>query len=148
MTYTVTHDPAILVWLHERIGGMVSSDEIPFGLVHNGKLEAVVALSGFNGHNITVAQAIDGRYVPPFFFWAVCDYVFKELNCGRMTAVVNEKNERALKVNSKLGFEQEARLSKASETGDDMIVMVMWKDSCKWLKLGERYEFRKGQQPT
>ena len=70
--------------------------------------------------------------------WLVFHYPFVQLGVGRVFGLVHEKNDEALTFDRKLGFEIETRIRKVYPDGDQ-IVLVMERDTCRWLKLEPRY---------
>ena len=70
--------------------------------------------------------------------WLAFHYPFVQLGVGRVFGLVHEKNDEALTFDRKLGFEIETRIRKVYPDGDQ-IVLVMERDTCRWLKLEPRY---------
>ena len=69
------------------------------------------------------------------FFHAVFDYAFRQLDLERLTATVDEDNTAALRFDEHMGFERE-HVIKNGNAGD-VIMLVMWRDRCRWLNRGE-----------
>lgn len=68
------------------------------------------------------------------FWWAVTDYPFNQLGCKRITGLVESTNKKALELNKHIGFRVEATLEKAGQNDADMVVMVLWKEDCRFLR--------------
>jgi hypothetical protein len=64
----------------------------------------------------------------------VFGYPFLQLGVDRITGPVASTNEVALRFDKHIGFEEEARL-RGAVPGGDMVLLVLWKDKCKWLNM-------------
>ena len=120
-------------WVFQRVGGAVSAHSQGIGWQVDGELVAGVAYECFTGGNIYVHQCVKGR-VPRMFWWAVTDYPFNQLGCKRITGLVESTNKKALELNKHIGFRVEATLEKAGQNDADMVVMVLWKEDCRFLR--------------
>jgi hypothetical protein len=49
--------------------------------------------------------------------------------------MVEADNSAALKFNKHLGFEHESVMPKGGADGQDMVFLVMWPNSCSWLRV-------------
>jgi RimJ/RimL family protein N-acetyltransferase len=92
----------------------------------------------FNGKNVWAHLATDVPLTREFLF-AGWDFPFRVMGVDRVTGWVEANNEKALALNFKLGYAIEATLKGAARDGGDVHLMVMWKDKCRWLRLGDRY---------
>lgn len=126
-------DVNIANWVFEPHGGSVGSSTNAIGWIQNGKLTGGFAIESCNGVNCFAHIRIDG-YVSRKFWFAMVDWVFNQLGCERMTAPVNEINEKSIKMVENVGFTKEATLKKAASTGDDLHFYVLWKENCRILK--------------
>ena len=120
-------------WVFQRVGGSVSAHSQGIGWQVDGEIVAGVAYECFTGGNIYVHQCVQGR-VPRMFWWAVTDYPFNQLGCKRITGLVESTNKKALELNKHIGFRVEATLEKAGQNDADMVVMVLWKEDCRFLR--------------
>jgi L-amino acid N-acyltransferase YncA len=120
-------------WVFQRVGGAVSAHSQGIGWQVDGKLVAGVAYECFTGGNIFVHQCVEAK-VPRKFWWAVTDYPFNQLGCKRITGLVDSTNTQALKLNQHIGFRVEATLEKAGKHDSDLVVMVLWKEDCRFLR--------------
>jgi RimJ/RimL family protein N-acetyltransferase len=136
LTYRVIYDEK------ERVGDFVSSmvgganwgAHTAIGLERDGELIAGVVYDTYTGPSIAMhVAAIPGRrWMVREFLCAVFRYPFLQLGCDRITGPVASFNADALKFDLHLGFEYEATLAKAVP-GGDLILLVMWRDKCRWL---------------
>jgi len=122
----------VVRWVEEGVNTTFTRKAQAIGLLKDGKLVAGVAYDEFSGTNIFAHQRIEGT-VTREFWWAVFSYPFEDLGCNRITGYVQETNEKAVKLNRKWGFVEEARLKGAAWDGTDMIAMTMWKQDCRML---------------
>jgi L-amino acid N-acyltransferase YncA len=120
-------------WVFQRVGGSVSAHSQGIGWQVDGELVAGVAYECFTGGNIFVHQCVEGK-VPRKFWWAVTDYPFNQLGCKRITGLVDSSNSKALELNKHIGFRVEATLEKAGKHDSDLVVMVLWKEDCRFLR--------------
>jgi len=125
-------------WVYEKAGGVVNSTTAGLGWESNGSLVSGFAIDGWNGHNLYIHQRHD-KTAPPKLWFSIADYCFNKLGCSRITGIVPSDNDKAISLNKKIGFEQEAVLKKAADNGEDMIVMVLWKENCRFLDWEKRY---------
>ncbi len=126
----------VAAWVAQRIGrdcawegayAMGVEDE-------SGQLIGGVAVVDFNGVNASLHVAGEGRrWCSRKFLRTVCDYLFLQCGLRRVTGIVPSSNAAALQFDLRAGFEIEAVLRDA-DPGGDLIVLVMWRDKCPWLK--------------
>ena len=116
------------------------------GCMVQGEMVAGVVYTDFNGSSIAIHSRVSNpRLVSREFFWAIFNYPFNQLGVRRVTGLVSTANLAAQRVDEHLGFVEEARLKEYFPDGD-AIIYVMWKESCKWLALTQRY--RKVKETT
>jgi len=95
----------------------------------------VVVYTSFTRRNCEMSLASDGtgHWMTREFLCAVFGYPFLLAKLRRVTGIVEEDNERALKLNRHLGFLTEGRLQRWF--GDkDGIVMGMLSERCRWIR--------------
>lgn len=101
----------------------------------DGQLIAGVVYDGFLGPSINmhVAALPGSRWLNREFLHACFAYPFVQLGCRRITGLVASTNAAALKFDFGLGFEYETLL-KDAVPGGDLLILVMWKENCRWLR--------------
>lgn len=67
------------------------------------------------------------------FLRALFYYPFLQLHCRRVTALIDDDNERSLRLVEHCGFEQEGRMRHATARGD-VLVYGLLKEHCRWLR--------------
>lgn len=105
------------------------------GLVRSGQLIAGLIYTGYRKPDITVhIGAIPGRrWLTREFLYAMCDYPFNFLDCGRVTIPVKADNAECLRFVKHFGFTEEGRLRKAFPDGQDLVILGLLKNECRWL---------------
>ena len=118
------------VWMQEKLGGGLISDCQCLAGLQDGELVAVVSFFNFRWPNIEVG------FVSEDYRWALnrsivaeaLSYPFVQLDCHRITALVNKRNKRARKMVQRLGFVEEGKLRKAASDGDIFIYGLLPQD--------------------
>lgn len=105
------------------------------GWESNGELVAGVWYEDYNPQSITTHIAITGQ-ITPRYLNVIFDYPFNQLYVQKIVAPVLEDNTDSIRLVTKMGFKEEARLHNVHPTGD-MLFFVMNKHECKYL--GARY---------
>lgn len=135
MTSRLISDP-------ERVFDLVSrytsisrvEDQKGVGLEIGDDLVAGVVYGEYNRVNVWMHVAIvPNRRATMEFVWYVFHYPFVELGCKRVSASVEASNAASRRLCEHLGFEQEAVLHGAASDGGDVILYVMWKESCRYV---------------
>lgn len=106
------------------------------GLEREGDLIAGVLYEGYTGHNIWMHVAAEPgkRWLNKEFLRSCFIYPFVQLGCDRVSGWVEGSNEDAKRFDEHLGFKQEAVLRGAARDGGDVILYVMWRDECRFLR--------------
>lgn len=107
----------------------VEGEELYGGVLLNGYTGASI-----NTHMAGFRQAWSNRD----HLWVVFDYCFNQLGCKKVFGQIPANNQRALEVDLKLGFKIEARIQDVFPGGEDLIVVSMSREDCRWLKLKPR----------
>lgn len=135
----------ILVGHHDVVGQYVSREVgklwVPgagttLGWIDNGKLIAGVTFIGYDGVNVWMDCAAEpgSRWLDRRGLWAIFHYVFEQLRCTRVSAMIPESNDKSIKLVEQAGFTLEASLARAAPGGEDMKVFRMFREDCRWLK--------------
>lgn len=66
--------------------------------------------------------------------WACFDYPFNKLEKKVILATLDNANEKAVRLNRHLGFQEICVINDAHENGN-LLVMTMRREDCKWLNL-------------
>lgn len=106
------------------------------GLERDGELIAGVVYEDFNGKNIWmhVAAKPGVQWMTRSYLWYCFHYPFVEMGVDRITGYVHEDTLAARRLAEHMGFELETRLKGAAPNGADVLLYVMWRDKCRFLK--------------
>lgn len=121
----------VSAWVAKRVGQQSSwGDFYAMGAEHKGQLTAGLVFNGFTNSNATVHMAVSR---PSKLFAEMLDhgvaYAFDTCKLLRLTALVEESNTRALRLNRHIGFQDEAVLRKAGTDGQDIMILVLWPEN-------------------
>ena len=105
------------------------------GLERNGEIVAGVWYEDWNPQSITTHIAITGP-ITKHFLAVIFDYPFVQLGVQKIIAPVLEYNADSIRLVTKMGFKEEARLKNVHPLGD-MLFFILNKTDCKYL--GDRY---------
>lgn len=125
----------IVEWIASETGFNIHSNMIGLGYIRNKKIIAGVAYERYTGKSITVHQRVI-QHAPRGFWFASVDYMFNKLDCNHCIGLVDSTNQKAIKINLKMGFEIQSTLKDAGSDGSDLLIMVMTKENCRLLKWG------------
>ncbi len=121
-------------WLCERIGYMPTPHIRCIGNVsRDGKILGVVGFDGWNGASCQMHVAGEGNWVTRELLHAVFDYPFNVAGCRVVLGLVPSGNERALRFDKRVGFNEVARIEHAHPDGA-LIVLEMRREACRYLR--------------
>jgi RimJ/RimL family protein N-acetyltransferase len=123
-------------WVAEQVGQSASWGSFSaLGVERNGELLAGIVFNNFNGHNATchIAVTKSGKHLIALLQTAA-EYAFEVCQLKRLTGLVEMSNVKALTLNKHMGWEEEFVMKSAAADGGDLQVLVMWRDTCRWLK--------------
>ena len=136
MTVGWEQNPDHLRFAEERLGVKFDPRAVTWltSLDQSGRIIGVVVFSRFTAGNCELtAVSTDVKWLSKGMLLSVVLYVFEQLACRRVTAIVAVGNEKSLNLAQQLGFRIEGRLQDWYSSGDALILGLLRKD-CKWLK--------------
>lgn len=68
------------------------------------------------------------------FLWAVFNFPFNTIKIKKLLGLVRSTNERAIKLDLRLGFVLETTVKDVFSDGD-MLVFSMMRENCRWLDM-------------
>jgi hypothetical protein len=105
------------------------------GFEDDGGLFFGVVYDLFTGTNVFMhCGASRKRWMRREMLADVFGYPFFQLGVDRITGPVDSRNEVALRFDKHIGFTEETRL-RGAVPGGDMIMLVLWRNDCKWLTM-------------
>lgn len=130
-------DRQIAGWVSSRIPDFETSPSArALGVIKSGRLVAGVVFERWNGVHIEAAIAAE-----PGSFWAdrktlrsLFYYPFVTLDCLAISVSVPSSNLPSLNLATKLGFEPEALIKFAAHDGSALVVLKMFRETCKWIE--------------
>jgi RimJ/RimL family protein N-acetyltransferase len=119
-------------WVAERIAGeFYSKSSSAIGLQKDGETIAGVIYENWNRQSIFCHIAIEGRMTKEYLK-AIFDYPFNVCNVKKIIVPVVSSHAKSIKLVTKMGFVEEARLKEASPDGD-IIFLTLTKENCRFL---------------
>lgn len=107
------------------------------GLEHDGELVGGVIYERINACNAWAHVALDdmkGIGVPEFIA-ALFAYPFVQLKLNRLSGYVEASNKKVRAMSDRIGFKQEAVLQGAAHDGGDILIYVMHREDCRYVKV-------------
>ena len=125
-------------WASKILDIGLPNDSQCIGNVLGNELRAVVVYCNFEGKSCQIHIASSGsHWMTRDFLKVTFDYPFNKLKLKVIIGAVPGHNEKALKLDRHLGFEEIANIADAHKDGD-LVILTMRPEQCKWLKLGVR----------
>lgn len=122
-------------------GDLTPSLVVSIGIVEDGKVLGGVIFHNYTGAGGSVTIHSAGSETIPWttrdFFWVMFDYAFNQMHVKRVYGPVPSNNERALKLDLKLGFKIVTSLPDVFPDAD-LIMLSMVREDCRWLKVKPR----------
>lgn len=117
--------------------------DVVIARVVDGRLRGGVIFNGYTGASINLhAWGDDPNWADRDMLWITFDYPFRQLGCRKVFGQIPANNAHALEFDLKLGFKIEARI-KDVFPDEDLIVVSMAREDCRWLKLRPSSAFSK-----
>ena len=122
-------------WFKERTH--VISYEDTQGIVayrENGVLAGMVVFDTWTDSSVNVHIAIDDpACIRRGLFREVAVHAYHTGGKKRLFGLVPSNNEKAIRLNEKIGFHEVTRVPDAIDDGIDYVVMRLDKEDCRWL---------------
>lgn len=108
--------------------GIIAEDE-------NGVRVAAAMFDGWHDNSVCVHQVIENPLILRHgFYEQVAEYVFVTCDRGIMYGLIPSSNKKALKLDANIGFVEKTRLKDAIRPGEDMVIMELRKENCRFLR--------------
>lgn len=125
----------VVDWMRSKSDEFGCGEATGIGWLKNGRIVAGVCYTDYNGVNVSMHVAAEGKnWLRREYLWACFDYPFNQLKVNRITGLVGEGNTQARKFDEHIGFTLETTLAGAHPTGD-LLVYRMFRSECRWLSL-------------
>lgn len=125
-------------WCSERLEIADFRPCIAMGIIDGDKRLAGIVYNLFSWPHISASIASDDpRWCNRRILRGIFSYPFGQLNCQRVTAITEDKNQPARAFLCRLGFREEGTLRKWFPNGDG-IAFGMLVEECRWFQTGEQ----------
>lgn len=112
-----------------------SDDFQGFGVLNTElALKAVVGYNSFCRRTCSMHVAGEGNWITRELLFVSFDYPFRQLDVVQIFVSAAASNERALKLQSRLGFKPLVIIPRGWDESTDLVVQTMTKEACEWLK--------------
>lgn len=133
----ITFDKKVVgPWVCSRLGCHWEPElSVAFGQVQDGMLVGGSFIDQCNGHSAMIHVAgASSRWLSKLYLQVVFDYAFNQLEVTKLIGPVPASNKHAFDFDLRLGFTQEAVVTKAAPDGSDLLLLTMDREGCKWLR--------------
>jgi len=132
MGWRIVTGPHVGYWTMARTDGAYNADRSQaIGLEKDGELVAGTVYEMWNGRSVVCHITWD--QVTPAYLAAVYDYPYRVANVDKIIGPISSNHTRALKLVTKMGFLEEARIKNAAPDGD-IVFMTQTPDRCRFLE--------------
>lgn len=130
-------DREVAEWVKLSIPFMeISPGARALGVFKDGEIVAGVVYERYNGVHLEASIA-----ATPGSGWAtrgalqhLFGYPFNQLGCKAISVLVPMSNINSMNLATKLGFTPEAIVKFAAPDGGDLIVLKMFRETCRWIE--------------
>jgi RimJ/RimL family protein N-acetyltransferase len=140
----------LLPWACERIGiRSFRKDAQAIGLERDGKLVAVVVYDTFSSCDCSMHVASDGsgKWLTRAFLRAAFLHPFVQWGYRRVTSPIAESNEKAIRFNKHLGFQQEGYHPYGAPDGA-LVTLGLLRENCRYLTIRPGKEYEKSKHSS
>lgn len=128
-------------WFKRRTGTIQCEDTQGIVAYKDGDIVAVCAMDTLTVDSLNVHFAIEYPLVIKHgFFHEIARHCFDVLGKRRMFGLVPAKNAKALKIDKNIGFKEVARIPHGYQTGEDLVIMKMEREECRFAPPLEKEE--------
>jgi RimJ/RimL family protein N-acetyltransferase len=137
----------VVDYVRKKLGTTIDPELVGAFVVlsDDGTFCGAILISEYRGHDCNITVVTETPLVAqPGIIKAVCQYVFGQLGCARMTACTRKTNKRARKALEHLGFQIEGNLRKGYDGKRDALVYGMLASECRYFGSQEPVESGEG----
>ena len=121
-------------WTAKQIGIDGFGPSVAIGVQRDGEIIAAAVYHDLRQGQIEASiAATSQRWASRSVLHTLFAYPFLQVGAHRLLVTCDEANEKAMKMNSQLGFTQEGRL-RQMYAPHDAVIWGMLKDECKWIR--------------
>lgn len=120
-------------WFKRRTSVLLCEDTVGITAYSDKGVEAICVFDSFSATACNVHFAIENPLViRAGFFREIADFAYTARGRTRMFGLVPDNNERALRLDKKIGFTEIARIPHAISEDVGYVVMELHRDDCRW----------------
>ena len=133
MVWRIVNGPVVGFWVVNHTDGAFWPERsVAMGLERDGELVAGTIFENWNGRSVVCHIA--WHRVTPAYVAAVYDYAYNVANVDKIIGPISSNHTRALKLVSKMGFSEEARIKNAAHDSGDIVLMTQTPERCRYLE--------------
>ncbi len=134
MIVDVSQKPRYIEFISELTGTKAFGNCKTIAFIDGSKL-MVTLFNKLDERNIEISVATSSsKMCSKRILKIVFGYPFVQLGLNRVTATINEANEKSLSLVKRLGFQLEGELKQYYDNGNTAMIYGLTKDNCRWLK--------------
>lgn len=128
-------DARLVAWAQDVIGCTFFPDACAIGWGDGNEIRAAVVYDRWTqaDAHIHLASNGTGHFGSRKFLAAAYHFPFVITGRRRLTGLVPASNSRALRLNLHMGFQHEGRLRHAGDDGEDIIILGMLREDCRFI---------------
>ena len=129
-------DKLVAQWVQARIPYLQPSPDMQaLGVIEGETLVAGVIYERFNGVHLecSIAADLGSGWASRQTLKHLFGYPYVQLGCEAITVLVPATNLASLNLATKLGFEMEAMVKYAAPDGSPLVILKMFRDTCRWI---------------
>jgi hypothetical protein len=124
-----------LQWLVDRVGCALTPGARAIAAFDTtGNIRGMVAYDVWCENSVQAHVAVDTPAAWRALLPAIFFYPFVEADKGVLLCVVRGQNTKSLRVCAHLGFQVKAQVKDGFALGDDLVLLEMRREHCRWLK--------------
>ena len=122
-------------WISDKAGFCPTEDFRAVEAVdEKGQIHGMVGFDNWTENSVVVCIALDKPVALRRLIHPVFDFIFNRANRGIILCMVRGENQRSYQVCRKLGFREAYRVKDGIKVGEDMIILEMRREECRWIE--------------
>jgi L-amino acid N-acyltransferase YncA len=146
--YSVVPAPRrVLAWLEQRVGVALSPSARGIAVVSaSGDIRGMAAYDGWTDSSVQAHVAVESPAAWRALVRPAFEYPF--LQAGRLVllGLIRGGNAASLRVAQHLGFRLVHRVRDGAAPGEDLVLVEMRREECRWLESGPRARSRRNER--
>lgn len=126
--------PPALAWLEERVGVTLTSSARGIAAVDAaGRIRGMIAYDAWTENSVQAHMAVDSPIAWRALVRPTFSYPFLEAGRGVLLGLIRASNTASLRTAIHLGLEEVARIRDGVAVGEDLVLMQLRRENCRWL---------------